>query len=239
MVFDLHIHSHKSYDCVSSFTSIITTAARKGLRGIALTDHEVLASAELPEIAAKHNIWLIRGIEAKTEIGDILGLFLSNQLKSRKADSLIDEIHDQGGIAILAHPFKYMRGPDDYPAQVLSKLDAIEVINSRWVDLRSHSANPTVSALLSAVSGRSAGSDSHFPFEIGRALWKARVNSPAELKESICANSGEAVAVSFSTALDAASQCVKFAKKPTVRQFGRLLYRSSREIISPQRSLLK
>jgi predicted metal-dependent phosphoesterase TrpH len=234
------MHSYKSYDCVASIKSIIAHAAKRGLSGIAITDHEVLTSDDLVEVAAEHNIWLIKAIEAKTEIGDIIGLFVSKDLKSRKAEQLLDEIHDQDGIAVLAHPFKYMKDSDRYPARLLEKIDAVEIVNSRWRDLESCTKNSKVSSLLSAVKGRSAGSDAHFPFEIGRAYWQVpHVASREELKESIRSNTGQAVSVCFSTSLDGASQCIKFAKKPTLKQLARMVYWSSRRVMVGQQSLLE
>jgi predicted metal-dependent phosphoesterase TrpH len=232
MKFDLHIHSHKSYDSVASIKTIIGNAKKRRLKGIAITDHEALTSDDVVEMARANDIWLIKGIEAKTEIGDIIGLFVSKDLKSRKAAYLLDEIHDQGGVAILAHPFKYMKKLDDYPTKIIEKVDAIEIVNARWEDLRSFPKSKLVDKLLSAVQGRSAGSDSHFPFEVGRAYWTASdITSPDDLKKSICANTGEAVVASFSQWLDGPSQFIKFLKKPTLKQLARMAYWSCSRVV--------
>jgi predicted metal-dependent phosphoesterase TrpH len=238
MKFDLHIHSHRSYDSVASVKNIIENAKKRGLSGIAITDHEVLTSTDVLEMATQNNIWIIRGIEAKTDIGDIIGLFLSEKLKSRKAADLLDEIHDQGGVAVLAHPFKYMKQIDYYPVKLLEKIDAVETVNARWEDLNLFTNNPMVNQLLSAIRGRSAGSDSHFPFEVGRAYWKTSpVTSPEELKKSICTNAGQAISASFSRWLDGPSQCIKFIKKPTLKQIARMAYWSSRRVVFGKRTI--
>lgn len=238
MKFDLHIHSHKSYDSVASVKTIINNAKRQGLSGIAMTDHEVLASEDVVDLAKENNIWIIRGIEAKTDIGDVIGLFLSKEIRSRKADIVIEEIHDQGGIAILAHPFKYMKRIDHYPTKIIEKLDALEIVNARWEDLRLFPNNQMVHKLLSAVQGRSAGSDSHFALEVGRAYWTTPpLTSQEELKESIRANKGEAISASFSKWLDGPSQFVKFLKKPTLKQVARMGYWSSRRVIFGKRTI--
>lgn len=238
MKFDLHIHSHKSYDSVASVKNIISNAKKQGLNGIAITDHEILTSDDVIETARENNIWMIRGIEAKTDIGDIIGLFISEELKSRKAEDVLDEIHDQGGIAILAHPFKYMKHIDYYPTKLLKKIDAVEIINARWEDLNFFTKNPMVNQLLSTIEGRSAGSDSHFPFEVGRAYWETpQITSPEALKKSICDNTGQAVSASFSEWLDGPSQFIKFLKKPTLKQVARMIYWSSRRVIFGKRTL--
>ncbi len=223
MKFDLHIHSHLSYDSLSSINAIVQYARKRDLRGIAITDHNISASDTIVRTDLDSDLWIIKGNEVKTDIGDIIGLFISGPLRNTKANALIDEIHDQGGIAVLAHPFKYRR---NYPPLLLEKLDAVEVINSRWIDLGSLKANPAVDQLLATVKGRSAGSDAHFPFEVGRACWVTpHIKTPEDLKKSICSNSGQAFACRTSEWLDGASQCVKFIKHPSARQLAYITYR--------------
>jgi len=239
MKFDLHTHSYKSFDSLSSIENIIKYAKKRGLNGIAITDHEVLTSDDVMDIARRNDIWIIKGIEARTEIGDIIGLFISKELKSRKALDLLNEIHDQGGVATLPHPFKYMKYMNYYPENVLEKIDAVEIVNARWQDMNLFANNPKVKQLLSIVRGRSAGSDSHFPFELGRAYWTTPyITSQEELKKSICANTGQAVSISFSDWLDELSQCIKFFKDPSLKQFARIVYWPSRRIIFGKRNIL-
>lgn len=232
--FDLHIHTSASHDSSSSLTGILRYARKRQLRGIAITDHDRLAGAEVDDLALETGIWIIRGNEVRTEIGDLIGLFLSKPVRNTKAVSLIDEIHDQGGVAILAHPYKYI---DHYPPAIIDKLDAVETVNARWRDLNGAADIPKVRALLSAVRGRSAGSDAHFSFEVGRACWvTSELVTPDDLKKSICHGTGSAQLISASGWLDEASQCVKFMKKPTARQFARIVYWSLRRLLLSPRS---
>ena len=239
MKFDLHTHSYRSFDSLSSIENIIKYAKKRGLNGIAITDHEVLTSDDVMDIAMRNDIWIIKGVEARTEIGDIIGLFLSKGLKSRKALDLLNEIHDQGGIATLPHPFKYMKHMNYYPENVLEKIDAVEVVNARWQNMNLFTNNPKVKDLLSIVKGRSAGSDSHFPFELGRVYWATpHITSQEELKKSICANAGQAISNSYSDWLDELSQCIKFFKAPSLKQLARIVYRPSRRLIFGKRNIL-
>ncbi len=234
MKFDLHIHSYKSYDSFSSISKIIKYAKRQQLNGIAITDHGTSVADDLTDIALRNDIWLIRGNEVQTEIGDVIGLFIAKPLKSNKADNLIDEIHDQGGIAVLAHPFKYTTC---YPMKILEKIDAIEIINARWKDLSQFTHNPKVNQLLSMVKGRSAGSDSHFPFEVGRAHWVTPdIKSQDDLKKSICTNTGHAHANCYSDWLDELSQGAKFLKNPSAKQLVRIVYWTMRHMTFTKRS---
>jgi hypothetical protein len=237
MKFDLHVHSARSYDSFSSAEAIVRVARRRGLAGIAVTDHGLTSSDDLVRAAGESGLWLIKGNEVQTEIGDILGLFLKGSIKQSKAAAVIDEIHDQGGIAVLAHPFKY-RG--NYPLPLLEKLDAVEYVNARWKDLAELSGDPRVELLLNAVAGRTAGSDAHFSFEVGRACWITQpVATQEELKKSLCQGSGTAQGHASSGWLDEASQCSKFLKQPSVRQLARVLYSSLRRMAFVPRSGLR
>lgn len=224
MKFDLHIHSNRSYDSLSQIDKIIEYAKKRQLNGIAITDHEAMVVGELIDDSMRDNIWIIRGSEMQTDIGDIIGLFISKELKSREAISLVDEIHDQNGIAILAHPFKRM---DHYPTRILEKIDAVEVVNARWRDLSLMTVNPRVRELLEMVRGRSAGSDSHFSFEVGGAYWATpSLETEEDLKKSVCSGNGQGICNHCCGWLDNVSQGIKLLKEPSIEQFARMIYLS-------------
>ena len=233
MKFDLHIHSEFSFDSLSKIKDIINSSKRCGLSGIAITDHNVFTKIPMNSLL-NENFWLISGSEVHTELGDIIGLFIKHRLKSRESLSLINEIHDQGGIAILAHPFKRIH---NYPEEIIMHLDAIEIVNSRWVDLNLYNHVGKIKQLMKLISGRSAGSDSHFLFEIGRAYVETpTLHSLEELKKVICEGTGICCATSFSSWLDEASQFVNLYKKPSFYQCGRIFYRLLRRMIKDKPS---
>jgi predicted metal-dependent phosphoesterase TrpH len=237
MRFDLHVHTRNSYDSFSSVKNIIKYAKKRRLNGIAITDHEHSVSDEYIDGYLNDDIWIIKGSEICTEIGDIIGLFLSEPLKSRNSVDLIREIHDQNGISILAHPFK--RTSYSYSEEILNMLDAVEVANARWRDLNLITHNPEVRHLLSLVRGRSAGSDAHFSFEVGRAyLTTPYVTTQEELKKIICSGAGGVVCNHSSEWLDFLSQGIKFLKSPSIKQFLRLIYWSGRHLIFSNRRRL-
>jgi predicted metal-dependent phosphoesterase TrpH len=234
MQFDLHLHSALSPDSFSAVRDIAAAARQRGLAGIALTDHGTTASEEAVAVVQEQGLWCIRGNEVQTEIGDILGLFLTGPVRNRTAERVIDEIHDQGGIAVLAHPFKYRK---EYPLHIVRKLDAVEVANARWRDLQAARQEDKVRVLLRGVRGRTAGSDAHFPFEVGRTCWvTAPVTGPGELKQLICSGDGQATMRTSSRWLDEASQCAKFLKQPSPRQFARILYHGARRLAGVPRT---
>lgn len=108
--YDLHIHSIYS-DGINTPASIIEHAKKIGLQGIAITDHDTIESLNRSKkIAKKIGIELIPGLEITTPFGDILALGIEKVISGRAKNvsdliSIIDQIHEYGGLAIIAHPF--------------------------------------------------------------------------------------------------------------------------------------
>lgn len=167
MIYDLHIHSIYSKDSFLKPTNIIRIAKKKGLSGIAVTDHHsIKGGINTLKLNNDENFHVIVGSEIKTEYGDIIGLFLNEDIKSPFFIEAIDEIKDQDGLTILAHPYRKGRTiPDD----LIAKIDYIEVFNAR----SPHKANLMALNLAKQFKKPiSAGSDAHMGFEIGRGRMK-------------------------------------------------------------------
>jgi predicted metal-dependent phosphoesterase TrpH len=97
---------------------------------VAITDHNTIkGSIEAKEYSTKGNypLEVIIGAEYGSDSGDIIGLFLTNEIHEFESLKIIDEIHRQGGIAILPHPYHGHKLFD----QLIQKIDMIEVFNSR------------------------------------------------------------------------------------------------------------
>ena len=104
---DLHIHSLAS-DGVSSVAEILAAAERGGLDVIAVTDHEridaAVAAQRMAELHGMH-VAVVIGEEISTRSGHLVGLFLRERIAPwRSLRSSVARIHDQGGLAIVAHP---------------------------------------------------------------------------------------------------------------------------------------
>ena len=105
---DLHIHTLAS-DGTSGVMEILEFVENAtDLDVIAITDHERIDAAKAARaIAADRNsrVEVIVGEEVTTLGGHLLGLFLERPVKPlRSLRTTIAEIHDQGGLAIPAHP---------------------------------------------------------------------------------------------------------------------------------------
>ena len=77
MKFDLHVHSNCSIDGFSSPDMIIRSAIKRGLSGIAVTDHNTGAGVLTVSLKAPEGFIVIPGVEYSTDYGHILALFTS------------------------------------------------------------------------------------------------------------------------------------------------------------------
>lgn len=161
--FDAHVHTSFSSDAWQSPEKVIATALRTGLSAIAITDHNTFQGV-LPAQRASHDtdVFVIPGEEISTEYGDLIGLFLNEEIQSRSFGDVLDEIHLQGAISVLPHPMRRKKMP---PLYLLQKIDFFETLNGRnSCSLNDASANLAQSLNKPGIGG----SDAHFPWEIGR-----------------------------------------------------------------------
>lgn len=160
--FDVHIHTSYSRDACQSVKSAIKHARKARLDAIAITDHNTIEGAvRAKQINDDNDFLTILGEERRSDYGDIIGIFLTEPIRSRIFCEIIDEIHDQDAICILPHP---MRRRDFPPPDQYRDIDLFETINSRTSVEKNNQAH-----LLAVEHNKPeiAGSDSHFFWEIG------------------------------------------------------------------------
>lgn len=162
---DFHIHSRHSYDSFQSLERIVSYVQARGLDAFAITDHDAFVPYdEVAPLLNDSGPIYIPGTEIRTkDYDDLLGLFIDSAIESRRFDSAVAEIHDQGGLAVLPHPYRKF---DSIPNRVLEVVDGLEALNARskpkWNEMASTLGRERDLPML-------GGSDAHTSFEIGRA----------------------------------------------------------------------
>jgi predicted metal-dependent phosphoesterase TrpH len=166
---------------------LIKTAKIKGLNGIAITDHNTILGGMDVAKRAGSDFYVIVGSEIRTESCEIIGLFLNEEIRSKKTFKVIERIKSQGGLAVLPHPFRsnslFRKATGESLIRIAEKVDAIEAFNART----SSESNRRAQVLASKVGKPMiAGSDAHFYQEVGNAKTIVpSFNSEEELKRNI------------------------------------------------------
>ena len=166
---DLHVHTRYSYDSLTTLRDVLRWAERRGLDGLAITDHNSIEGAvALAEISP---IPIIVGEEIRTTHGEVIGLFLQSRVPGNLSpEETVRIIHDQGGVVCVPHPLDRVRHSAlefDALLDVIEEADAVEALNARVTFAMD---NRLAEALARAYQlPQAAGSDAHQGFEIGHA----------------------------------------------------------------------
>ena len=164
---DLHAHTHFSEDAVMSPAELVALARRRGLDRIAVTDHGTIEGALQARRLAPGRV--IVGEEIRCgDWTEVIGLFLDRPVEpGRSLEATAAAIRSQGGVVYVPHPYAYLTRADERVRRCLELADCLEVHNSRafWPAWNRRADR----AARSAGLGRCAGSDAHFPEEVGRA----------------------------------------------------------------------
>ena len=106
---DLHIHSIASDGTASAAQILDYAESQTDLDLIAIADHErIEAAVECQRLARERGsrVEVIVAEEVTTRSGHLLGVFLQARLKrNQRLETTVAEIHEQGGLAIVPHPF--------------------------------------------------------------------------------------------------------------------------------------
>ncbi len=166
--YDFHTHTIYSRDGAIKPADTIRIAKKRGLDGIAITDHDTIRGGLEALKLKPRDLDIIVGAEIKTDRGDVIGLFLNEEIEAREHMEVIEAIHRQGGVAIVPHPFDSMRGSAFWLTDKdAKKMDAVEVLNARCVLKRSNRMAGNYAD--SYGIGKVGGSDAHFGAEIANA----------------------------------------------------------------------
>jgi predicted metal-dependent phosphoesterase TrpH len=169
---ELHAHSSLSYDGSDPVELLLEQASAVGLDALAVTDHdEIDESLRAADIAADYGLVGITGMEVTSAAGHVLALGIDELIPAGLSfDETLDRIRDQGGIAVVPHPFQSSRHgvAPHISAEQLASADAIEAYNSR---LLTGIANRKAKKFAAARNlPMTAGSDAHISEMVGQAV---------------------------------------------------------------------
>lgn len=159
-------------------------AIKRGLNGIAITDHNTIKGGLEAKKYETKGFKIIIGSEISTERGEITGLFLLEEVKSRDVQDVISEIKEQKGIVIMPHPFDGLRHSVFHSIEEDIKfIDCIEGFNSRCIYQKYN--KKAVEFAMKHNLPIIAGSDAHFSNEIGNA---GIITETENIREAIVKN---------------------------------------------------
>ncbi len=177
---DMHVHTWYSLDSMNSPSRLLKAMDEKGIDAIAVTDHKkTYAWRDFPKDRT------IRGIEFSTDRGHVLGYFLEEDFRQRGIMTFyeaLDFVRENDGIIVIAHPFdfhKSFEGLDD----IINDVDGIEVCNGKVkMDKYNRKAYNIAKEYGKIMT---AGSDAHFPWQVGLAYLEANVGDLEEFREHL------------------------------------------------------
>jgi predicted metal-dependent phosphoesterase TrpH len=189
---DLHIHTQYSDGADDISTILAHVAERTDLRVIAITDHDCIEGAlEARSLAPRYGLEVVVGEEVSTDRGHLLALFIRHRVPSGLSiPETVAAVHEQGGIAILAHPCdRICNSPlRHWPRPTLDDwrsfgLDGLEGVNGCQLDPL---ANPRSQALARRLClAATGGSDAHHKDAIGVAHTLFRGHTAVDLRRAL------------------------------------------------------
>ncbi len=190
MIVDLHIHSKYSGDSIIEPVTILKIAKKKRLNGVAVTDHlTIQGGMEALKLNTDPHFLVIVGSEIESSNReDIVGLFLTEEIRSRQTAEIIEEIREQGGVAFWAHPFR--EGKNLLPSALIERVDLIEGFNSKTSASRNRLAQTLAGQYRKPLIG---ASDAHHASEIGNGKTLVHASDTSTVKDALALGKTEIV----------------------------------------------
>ena len=163
---DLHVHSQYSEDASGSPKEIMEFLKKKGLNGMAITDHNsIKGSLEALKLKPKDFV-ITPGIEISTADGHLIALGIKENIpRDLSVEETVDKIIDAGGMAIVPHLFRKMSGIKKEKLETIyKKIPAMEVFNGCSLP---ETNIKTAKVAKEFDLGGTGGSDAHDPSYAG------------------------------------------------------------------------
>ena len=167
---DMHVHTRYSRDSNIDPRKIGSILESKEMDGAAIVDHDSLEGFR--ECRRHTRRLIVPGVEIHTSLGEILALFVKQEIAVSEFPVVVDSIREQDAIIVLPHPFDWLRRHSFKlreldEREVAEVFDCVEALNSRCVFSNFNRSAEFFARKLGKPM--IAGSDAHFSFEVGRA----------------------------------------------------------------------
>jgi predicted metal-dependent phosphoesterase TrpH len=162
-----HVHTYHSIDSFLKPSVLVDVLYKANIDNVIITDHNSIKGAmeakAYTEEKYRSKLNVIIGEEVKTDIGDIIGFPIKEEINLKDHKKVIDEIKAQGGYVCLPHPYKSHDMLQIHDNQFIDTLDFIEVFNSRISQKQNQSAQEMANKFKKK---KIVGSDAHLKKEL-------------------------------------------------------------------------
>ena len=160
---DFHTHTYHSYDSMMKPEKILRLAKQRGLNGIVISDHDTIkGGVECAALNKDKDFKVFIASEVKTNVGDITGINLKEEITATNFTEVVQQIKNQGGLVLLVHPYHHHKLDE-------INFDAIDLVEG--YNGREFPENNVKAVLLAKQYNKPiiAGSDAHIYSEIANA----------------------------------------------------------------------
>ncbi|WP_455368128.1 PHP domain-containing protein [[Eubacterium] cellulosolvens] len=193
MMFDLHTHTDGYSPCSRISLEQLILAETRLVDGIAITDHDhLMRDGEAEALTKKYGLLVMPGIEISADgiYAHILAFGINKEVRpDLGVEETIFKIHEQKGVAIAAHPYRYVNNLD---RKEWENLDAIETLTPNCALEQNKRAQETA---LEWGLPQIGSSDAHNLSMVGRyaTRFPNQIHTIDELKRCLILGSMEPV----------------------------------------------
>lgn len=165
---DLHVHTRHSLDCRTSVEAIIQKCVANGLDGFAITDHDTLRGVSEAQ-EKRGSLVLVPGLEVSARGAHILALGVSKPIPAGLSMAeTVELVHEQDAVAVIAHPYFFLKLFLNVRAVAEAHFDAVEVANASNIPFN-WTCRRSAALAQRLMLPQTGGSDAHIPDTVGRA----------------------------------------------------------------------
>lgn len=212
MKLEMHVHTKYSKDSMLCFFPLYIKCRIKSINAIAITEHNNIEGAiKFQEFCRKmgNKINVIIGEEIFTDSGEVIGLFLSENIAPQMTvEETICEIKRQNGVVCIPHPYDKKREKtvlkEEAIKRVRKQIDCMEVHNGRNISKTYDIEQREIANKYNIKP--IVGSDAHTLIEIGRNYMSFEGEIPLSREQFL---------KSLDTFEPVANECILIAHKIT------------------------